>query len=63
MSTPMLSKMQINGYQVISVNNGPWKVCTKEDRLGSFGTRQEALAYAASLPTYQSRVQRTERKP
>jgi hypothetical protein len=57
MSTPMLSKMQINGYQVISVNNGPWKVCTRDDRLASFGTRQEALAYAASLPAYQSRVQ------
>ncbi len=62
MSTPMLSKMQINGYQVISVNCGPWKVCTKDDRLGSFGTRQEALAYAASLPAYQARVPRAERQ-
>lgn len=62
MSTPMLSKMQINGYQVISVNNGPWKVCTKDDRLGSFGTRQEALAYAASLPAYQARIQQSERQ-
>ncbi|WP_426139925.1 DUF2188 domain-containing protein [Pseudomonas sp. DWP3-1-2] len=62
MSTPMFSKMQINGYQVINVNNGPWTVCTKEDRLGSFGSRQEALAYAVSLPANPSRVQASGRK-
>ncbi|MBC3954019.1 MULTISPECIES: hypothetical protein [Pseudomonas] len=50
MSAPMLSKTQINGYQLICVNRGPWTVCTPKDRLASFNTRQEALAYAASLP-------------
>jgi hypothetical protein len=47
----MLTKMHINGYDVLSVNSGPWKVCTQADRLGSFATREEALAYAAALPT------------
>ncbi|MFJ2364548.1 SPOR domain-containing protein [Pseudomonas sp. NPDC087697] len=56
MSVPLLSKMHMNGYQVVSVNSGLWKVCTRNDRLGSFGTREEALAYAASLPARQSRV-------
>ena len=51
MSAPMLARFQINGYELISVNNGPWRVCTRSDRLGSFGTREEALAYAASLPS------------
>ncbi|MBV1813134.1 DUF2188 domain-containing protein [Pseudomonas viridiflava] len=50
MSVPMLSKTQINGYQLISVNRGPWTVCTPKDRLASFNTRQKAMAYAASLP-------------
>jgi len=56
MSAPMLSKMQMNGYQVVSVNSGLWKVCTRNDRLGSFGSREEALAYAASLPARASRT-------
>lgn len=51
MSTPILTKMHINGYEVLRVNNGPWRVCTKADRLGSFGSRDEAFAYASSLPT------------
>ena len=51
MSAPMLARFQINGYELISVSNGPWRVCTRSDRLGSFGTREEALAYAASLPS------------
>ncbi|MFJ4142904.1 DUF2188 domain-containing protein [Pseudomonas sp. NPDC089734] len=50
MSAPTLSKVQINGYQLVSVNCGPWTVCTKRDRLASFTTRQEAMAYAAALP-------------
>ncbi|MCO7574196.1 DUF2188 domain-containing protein [Pseudomonas chlororaphis] len=50
MSTPLLNKLQINGYQVLSVNHGPWKVCTAGDRLATFGTREEALAFAAALP-------------
>ncbi|MCL9659046.1 DUF2188 domain-containing protein [Pseudomonas protegens] len=50
MSTPLLNKLQINGYQVLSVNHGPWKVCTPGDRLATFGTREEALAFAAALP-------------
>jgi hypothetical protein len=55
MSAPILTKMHINGYEVLSVNSGPWKVCTKTDRLGSFGSREEALAFAASLPGYKPR--------
>lgn len=47
MSTPLLNKLQINGYQVLSVNHGPWKVCTAGDRLATFGTREEAMAFAA----------------
>lgn len=50
MSTAMLTKMHINGYDVLSVNSGPWRVCTQADRLGSFTSREEALAYAAALP-------------
>lgn len=50
MSTPLLNKLQINGYQVLSVNHGTWKVCTAGDRLASFGTREEAMAFAAALP-------------
>ncbi len=42
MSVPMLTKMHMNGYDVLSVNNGPWRVCTKGDRLGAFGSREEA---------------------
>ena len=55
MSVAMLNKMHMNGYDVLSVNNGPWRVCTKGDRLGSFASREEALAYAASLPGYRAR--------
>lgn len=58
-STAMLTKMHINGYDVLSVNNGPWKVCTQADRLGSFASREEALAYAAALPVRKNRDGRT----
>ncbi|TPG73804.1 SPOR domain-containing protein [Pseudomonas arsenicoxydans] len=58
MSVPMLNKMHMNGYDVLSVNNGPWRVCTQGDRLGSFSSREEALAYAASLPAYRARTVR-----
>jgi hypothetical protein len=50
----MLTKMHINGYAVLSVNSGPWRVCTQADRLGSFASREEALAYAAALPARRS---------
>ncbi|MHC8287312.1 DUF2188 domain-containing protein [Pseudomonas sp. XS1P51] len=63
MSVPMLNKMHMNGYDVLSVNNGPWRVCTKGDRLGSFGSREEALAYAASLPGYRATSSRPARNP
>lgn len=56
MSVPMLNKMHMNGYDVLSVNNGPWRVCTQGDRLGSFTSREEALAFAASLPGYRTRT-------
>jgi hypothetical protein len=52
----MLSKTHFNGYDVINVNNGPWRVCTRSDRLGSFATREEAMAYAASLPAHKERT-------
>ncbi|MCD9572306.1 MULTISPECIES: DUF2188 domain-containing protein [Pseudomonas] len=55
MSTPLLNKLQINGYQVLSVNHGPWKVCTPGDRLATFGTREEAMAFAAALPVRRQR--------
>lgn len=58
MSVPMLNKMHMNGYDVLSVNNGPWRVCTQGDRLGSFDSRDEALAFAASLPGYRPRTAR-----
>ncbi len=61
MSVPMLNKMHMNGYDVVSVNNGPWRVCTKGDRLGSFGSREEALAFAASLPGCKSRSSKQAR--
>ncbi|MFC6340283.1 DUF2188 domain-containing protein [Pseudomonas sp. CCM 7891] len=56
MSVPMLDKMHLNGYEIVQVNNGPWRVCTRNDRLASFGSREEALAYAAVLPSYRPRT-------
>jgi hypothetical protein len=61
MSHAMLTKMHINGYDVLSVNSGPWRVCTQADRLGAFGSREEALAYAAALPPRKNRSGRAER--
>ncbi|WP_223488863.1 DUF2188 domain-containing protein [Pseudomonas sp. A-RE-19] len=61
MSVPMLTKMHMNGYDVLSVNNGPWRVCTKGDRLGAFGSREEALAYAAALPACRARSGKASR--
>lgn len=58
MSVPTLTKMRINGYDLLSVHHGPWRVCTKADRLGSFRTREEAFAYAASLPVRGLRTKR-----
>ena len=57
MSMPMLIKMHMNGY---SVNNGPWRVCTQGDRLASFASKEEALAYAAALPGYKKRSTRAK---
>jgi len=56
MSIAMLTKMHMNGYDVFSVNHGPWRVCTKGDRLAAFASREEALAYAASLPACRART-------
>jgi len=56
MHSAMLSKTHFNGYDVINVNNGPWRVCTHHDRLGSFDSREEAMAFAASLPAYKERT-------
>ncbi|WP_062383633.1 hypothetical protein [Pseudomonas abietaniphila] len=55
-----ISKTHFNGYDVINVNNGPWRVCTHHDRLGSFDSREEAMAFAASLPAYQERTAMSE---
>lgn len=55
MSAPMLTRLHINGYDLISVNSGTWNVCTSGDRFGSFNTREEAVAYAASLPSYKAK--------
>jgi len=60
MSIPMLNKMHMNGYDVLSVNNGPWRVCTQGDRLASFASKEEALAYAAALPGYTKRPTRAQ---
>jgi len=56
MHNAVLSKTHFNGYDVINVNNGPWRVCTHHDRLGSFETREEAMAFAASLPAFKERT-------
>jgi hypothetical protein len=53
MSIPMLNKMHMNGYDVLSVNHGPWRVCTQGDRLASFASKEEAMAYAAALARLQ----------
>lgn len=55
MIAPTLTKIHMNGYEVISAISGDWRVCTKSDRLGSFGSREEALAFAASLPGYKEK--------
>lgn len=59
MSAPLLNKMQLNGYEIVRVNSGPWRVCTKDDRLASFSSREQALAYAATLPGYKARPRPT----
>jgi hypothetical protein len=51
----MLNKLHLNGYHIVQVNYGPWRVCTPRDRLASFNSREQALAYAATLPGYRAR--------
>ncbi|EFQ63006.1 hypothetical protein PFWH6_2681 [Pseudomonas fluorescens WH6] len=51
----MLKKLHLNGYHIVQVNYGPWRVCTHNDRLASFDSREQALAYAAALPGYKVR--------
>jgi len=55
MSAPLLKKLHLNGYDIVQVNFGPWRVCTAQDRLAFFNSREQALAYAATLPGYQAR--------
>ncbi|OCW20550.1 DUF2188 domain-containing protein [Pseudomonas sp. S3E12] len=55
MSAPLLKKLHLNGYDIVQVNFGPWRVCTPQDRLASFNSREQALAYAATLPGYHAR--------
>ncbi|MDE1167783.1 MAG: DUF2188 domain-containing protein [Pseudomonas sp.] len=50
MSAPVIEKVHVNGYHLVSVHNSQWSVCTPDDRLASFGTREEAAAYAFALP-------------
>jgi hypothetical protein len=59
MTAPTFTKINMNGYDVISANSGDWRVCTKSDRLGAFGSREEALAFAASLPGYKERPEQS----
>ncbi|MFV3014931.1 DUF2188 domain-containing protein, partial [Pseudomonas sp. KHB2.9] len=33
MSAPTLKKLHLNGYDIVQVNFGPWRVCTAQDRL------------------------------
>ncbi|WP_080889037.1 MULTISPECIES: DUF2188 domain-containing protein [Pseudomonas] len=56
----MLKKLQLNGYDIVQVNFGPWRVCTHNDRLASFNSREQALAYAAALPGYRARARRVQ---
>lgn len=58
MSAPMLNKLHLNGYDIVQVNFGPWRICTHKDRLASFNSREQALAYAAALPVYKARTRR-----
>jgi hypothetical protein len=51
MSVQPINRMPVNGYEIISVNNGPWTVRNEGDRLGSFSSREEAAAFAFSLPS------------
>lgn len=62
MHTAMISKTHFNGYDVINVNNGPWRVCTHHDRLGSFASREEAMAFAAALPAFKERTAMGDRQ-
>ncbi|MGY2223130.1 DUF2188 domain-containing protein [Pseudomonas gingeri] len=61
MSVSLLSKMHVNGYEVIHASGGPWKVRTEADRLSSFGTREEAMAYVVSLPMHKVRPAKNSR--
>ncbi|AQY66565.1 MULTISPECIES: DUF2188 domain-containing protein [Pseudomonas] len=55
MSAPTLKKLHLNGYDIVQVNFGPWRVCTAQDRLASFDSREQALAYAATLSVRKAR--------
>ncbi|WP_300631625.1 DUF2188 domain-containing protein [Pseudomonas sp.] len=56
MSASLLKKLHLNGYDIVQVNYGPWRVCTRKNRLASFNSREQALAYAATLPTHRARA-------
>ena len=55
MRAPMLTELHLNGYDIVQVNHGPWRVCTPQDRLATFNSREQAFAYAATLPGYKAR--------
>jgi hypothetical protein len=50
MNSESLNRLHINGYALLSVNHGPWMVSSKTHQLGSFATREEAIAYVTALP-------------
>lgn len=54
MSSPVLTKMHVNGYELINVQGSQWTVCTTTNRLGVFPSKEEASAYAFALPAHRS---------
>lgn len=50
MSSPVLTKMHVNGYELVKVQGSHWTVCTPTNRLGAFSSKEEASAYAFALP-------------
>jgi hypothetical protein len=52
MSSPVLTKMHVNGYELVNVQGSQWTVCTATNRLGAFSSKEEASAYAFALPPH-----------
>ena len=52
MGAPALTKVIVNGYEVINVGGIKWVVCTSDDRLGEFMDEPAANAFALTLPPH-----------